>query len=221
MPHIRFPLAAAVVGLALFGAVCLWQSPGIVSGKITAAELETYLAAVEEMPMPPEDRAEVLRRMRAWGEQDDGQPFYMVNLMRYRAALRRYEGAPVTEMTPEEANHHYEDSVMSLALARGAYPIAAGPVQGDSVLPASADAGRWNRVIVMRYPSRRAFFDLVADPRYAPYAPYKFMAMDLALVPVGAQIVWPEYRWLAAGVLLIAFCALGWLRAARRARAGS
>jgi hypothetical protein len=71
-------------------------------------------------------------------------------------------------------------------------------------------------LLVIRYPSRRAFLDLVTDPAYAPAAPYKLMALDVVLVPSTGEIVLPNL-WLAAGVvLLLVFATTCWIRAVRR-----
>lgn len=75
----------------------------------------------------------------------------------------------------------------------------------------------WGRVLVMRYPSRRAFLDLVTDPNYAPIAHYKLAAVDLDLVPMSAELTIPDLRMVAAALALAVFLAAGWWRAARRA----
>jgi hypothetical protein len=71
-------------------------------------------------------------------------------------------------------------------------------------------------VLVVRYPNRRAFFDLISDPAYIQVMPYKLAALEVALVPVRAELVVPDLRWVLGMVLLAAFFALGWLRASRR-----
>ena len=40
---------------------------------------------------------------------------------------------------------------------------------------------------------------------YAPAEPYKFMAMELDLVPVSGRIVIPDLRWLLGGGFIILF----------------
>ena len=42
-----------------------------------------------------------------------------------------------------------------------------------------------------RFPSRRAFLSLLADPAYGPVEPYKKMALELVLVPVSGEVVLP------------------------------
>ena len=76
----------------------------------------------------------------------------------------------------------------------------------------------WSRVLVVRYPSRRAFMDLLSDPAYAPAMPYKLMALKLVLTPMRAELVVPPLHWLVGVVSLILFLSVGWLRAARRNR---
>jgi len=71
-------------------------------------------------------------------------------------------------------------------------------------------------VLTIRYPSRRAFFDLVSDPEYAPLMPYKLASLRVALVPVAGESVTPDWRWMIGLALLSIFLAVGWLRAAAR-----
>ncbi len=80
------------------------------------------------------------------------------------------------------------------------------------------DIGDWDVVLVVRYPSRRAFLDLVSDPRYLALAPYKFAALHLALVPVTRAVALPDPRGLVIAAAVIAFLAFGWWRSARRQR---
>jgi hypothetical protein len=74
---------------------------------------------------------------------------------------------------------------------------------------------KWSRVLVVRYPSRRAFLELLADPDYAPIEPYKFMALEVVLVPVTAELLVPDLRVLVGGLLLTGYLAVGWVRSAR------
>lgn len=222
-----FTVIFAVICLALFGAVCLWQTRGLLVGPITNTELETYLAKVDTANIPAEEKAGLKARLHAWGQSDDGRPFLMLNLMRYHQELRRWPGAPAYEGTPQQANARYENQVLPLALGLGAIPLAGGEAQGGDVLlvggpsgghdphAAEAELDQWGRVLLMRYPSRRAFFDLVTDPRYLPNLPYKLMALQVVLVPVTEEVTIPDLRWVTAGVLLVLFLAVGWWRAAR------
>jgi hypothetical protein len=73
----------------------------------------------------------------------------------------------------------------------------------------------WGRVVVCRYPSRRTFLKLASDPSYAPMEPYKFMALEIDLVPISGDMLVPDLRLIVGGSLLVLFLAVNWLRAAR------
>ncbi len=207
----------ALVLLLLFGGFWAWQTPGSWRGHLTLEEVDFHYQMIEKnLAMPAEKKAEVLARLRAWALADDGRPVFMLNLMRYYPQLRRFEGAPAFDGTPLESNQYYETSVMPLAFAHGSYPLFAGMTQGQNLIGHAAELDDWSRVIVMRYPSRRAVLELFADPAYAPFEPYKMMALQVVLTPTYGGIVVPELRWMVGGALLILFMAIGWLRAAIR-----
>jgi hypothetical protein len=227
----RFELVLGVVLAALFVVVWIWQAPGA-AAKLTQAEVDAYLARMEgKLPGDPAETKEFLSRIRAWGRADDGQPVYMLNVMRYYPELKRTPGTEAFRGTPAEANALYEKTVTPIALRVGAYPLFGGDPMGVRAKdgPRSNLTGfdpaidGWSRILVMRYPNRRAFFELLSDPQWQKFAPYKFAALELALVPTAGQIAVPDLRWIAGGLCLIVLLAAGWWRAAatRRDRAAT
>src|SRR5512142_778020 len=190
-------------------------------GKLTQNEVDRYLTAIgTQLPLLAEEREELLARLRPWAEADDGKPVYMLNLMRYYGRPRTHPGAPTFSGTSEQANAHYERRVAPLTLQRGSYPVLTGRAQGANLFPSASALDEWSRVLVMRYPSRRAFLDLLADPAYAVLLPYKAMAVQLVLVPVSADLVLPELRVVAAAAAISLILGVGWLRSTLR-RSGS
>jgi hypothetical protein len=137
----------------------------------------------------------------------------MLNLMRFYPQLRSFPGTPPFQGTPEQANALYEKSVLLLLLKRAGYPVVGGRAQGKNLLEVPAALDDWSRVVVVRYPSRRAFLSLLADPAYAPFEPYKIMALETALVPVSRDLMIPDPRWVVGGILVILFLGVGWIRA--------
>ncbi len=220
----RFELAVAIVLAVVFAVFWWWQTPGS-SGKLTRSEVDSYIRKIEpRMPMDPTEKAEVLSRFRAWGEADDGQPVYMLNLMRYFDRLKRVPGTEAFQGTPAQANAYYESIALPLVARLGTYPVVGGEVAGvpgragvlhSNLLAFDTEIDDWSRVLVMRYPNRRAFFDLISDPAYLDVMPYKLAALKVALIPVRGEVVVPDLRWIVGMVLLTAFLAIGWLRAAR------
>lgn len=214
----HFHIVVGSLCVALFAAFFLWQTPGLVFGKLAPADIDRYLAAVDrQIPMAESEKPKLLQRLRVWAEADDGGPVYMLNLMRYYDELRRFPGAPEFGGTPTESNDHYEKIVRPLLFAKGGYLMVGGRVQGANVVDLESNPAldHWSRVLVVRYPSRRAFLELLADPAYAPMEPYKFMALQAVLVPVSAEMLIPDLRLLVGGGLLLLYLAVGWFRAAR------
>ena len=222
----RFEWLLGAVLAALFVAFWIWQTPGSLR-KLTSADVEAYLQRMEgKLPGDPAVQAAFLTRMRAFGLADDGRPVYMLNAMRYYPELKRGPGMEGVRGTPREANATYEKAVTPLLLRLGAYPLFGGqtmeiPADGkthsnlDGFDPAIDD---WSRILVVRYPSRRAFFGLLSDPQWLKFAPYKIAALELALVPASGPVVIPDVRWVMGGACLIVFLGAAWLRAARKKR---
>ena len=96
------------------------------------------------MAGPTEINAELISSL------PDQAPVVMVNLLRLhdRGAYKRY-----SELT------------MPLIKARGGTVLWAG--DGEAVAFGDAAADRWDYVVLVRYPSRAAFLDMMRAPEYA------------------------------------------------------
>ena len=94
------------------------------------------------------------------GLPDEG-PVIMVNLLnlRDRAAYTRYS-----------------EATMPLIKARGGTVIWAG--DGEAVAFGDASADRWDYVVLVRYPSRAAFLDMVGSPEYAAANEHRELAVE-------------------------------------------
>jgi hypothetical protein len=204
---------AFVIALAAF---CLWQHPGLVRGRLTAAEIDRAVAYIDKaLYLPAEEKADALDRLRKWAEADDGRPVYMLNLMRYNEAVLHGSGMPDFKGTPKDSNAYYENNVMPMLLRSGNYPIFGSETQGATLLRDKI-AGDLSRILVVRYSSRRDFLNLLTDPAYAPFEPYKLMALQVALTPTSGDVVIPDASLAFGASLLITFLIIGWIRTARR-----
>lgn len=219
MKNHRFELRLAAAFLVLWSAVWAWQHPGALGARIGARDVERYMRALERLPYPAEERPQLLARARAWMESDDGKPVYMLNLMRFHPELRRFEGAPADyDGTPVESNARYESVVMPMLFAHGGYPLYAGVARPENLMEYRPELDRWSRLLVVRYPSRRAFLDLIAEPGFQAVEPYKLMALSVVLTPTEADVVIPELDTLFGAGLLCVFLATGWWRSSRRSQ---
>ena len=89
---------------------------------------------------------------------DEG-PVVMVNLVRLRAHSRDGNGSGW------DAYQRYSRAVVGLLKARGAAILWAGDVDGVALgLP---DTNRWDYVVLVRYPSRAVFIEMMGSEDYA------------------------------------------------------
>lgn len=205
-------LGAVFIGFFVF--FWLWHSP--VTGKLSQEEIGRYMGIIEKSAFPPAEKAEAINRLRAWAESDDGKPVFMLNLMRNFPQVLHYPGAPDFNGTPAQSNKIYENVAIPLLFKRGSYPAYLGRPQGKNLFGYKPALNDWDEVIVVRYRDRRAFLDLLADPKYVPYMPYKLMATELNLLPTSSELVFPDFRIIVGGLLLSIFLGVGWFRAERR-----
>jgi hypothetical protein len=215
MGKYSFEIIFGLVLAVLFIAFCLWQTPGLLGEKLTQKEIDHHIAACEKQLNIPE-KAQILKRIREWAEDDDGKPVHMLNLMRHYPELLRYPGAPDFQGSPEEANRYYEDKTVDLILKSGSAPLFMSTSQGKTVVGFDQDVDKLNRVLVVRYTSRRAFLKLLSDPLYADICPYKFMSMEINILPLTGDVVLPDLRLALGSFFLLLFLAVGWYRSARR-----
>jgi uncharacterized protein (DUF1330 family) len=123
--------------------------------------------------MPVDPRGEDLKR---YLDEDPGGPVVMLNLLRYRpdgeASYRAYSAA-------------LKDYLPGI----GAEVLYVGDCSTILVAPPGWD---WDAVLVVRYPSRRAFSAMVADPAYQAVTHLRTEALTEAVL----QATLP---WVAAG----------------------
>lgn len=202
----------ALLLLVVVGSFWYWQAPG---NKLSPVEIDSYLERMDaDLPMPSAEKAEFLSRLKSWGEADDGQPVHMLNLIRFHQQMPPVPGHSEFSGTAEEANAHYEKVIVPLLVERGIYPVFASSAQGveteagnvSNLLGYDEALEGWDRILLVRYPSRRAFLDLASNPTYLTVVPYKLAAIDLGFVPLDKQYMMPDLRWLlalvAAGIFL-------------------
>lgn len=217
MKHFRFEILMVVLLALAVSWVWHKQEP---DAPLTAAETERYIAKIGAgFPVPDgQDRAAMMARLRDFARNDDGRDVYMLNLLRFYPAMAQGPApAGAFKGRPEEANAIYEDNAKPLLLKSGAFPIFSGLVEEGNVVGGPDPAeDNWDRVLLVHYPSRRHFFELLSDPDYLKKADFKSYAMHMALVPVKRELVIPDFRFLALAGAIILFLIIALVRAYTR-----
>ncbi len=101
-------------------------------------------------------------------------PVWMVNLMKYRP-VARYSDGRATTLSGKEADDAY--APLGPLAAVGAMVA----LHGD-VVDQSAGQPQWDRVAIVRYPSRRSFFEMQQRDDFKKQYVHKEAGMDFTIV---------------------------------------
>lgn len=198
-----FPrLALSFVLLAVL--VYVWQNPALYCAPISSSEAAKYLETLRTRPLPMPLKDEVAKAAETFMKEDDGQPVYMLNLMRFRTSIATVSPPTPFSGTPEEANALYESKAIPLLLKTGGQPFYMSEVKDANLIGDAPSLNNWSRVLLIRYPNRRAFMELITDPAYADIAAYKIMAMEVVLTPtVDGQVIPPLWVLVCVALLIL------------------
>jgi uncharacterized protein (DUF1330 family) len=111
-------------------------------------------------------------------ESADDKPFVMVNLLKFREKTETGE-------TGREAYDRYGRNTLPILAEIGARVLWFGSV--DQVF-IGAEHDRWDQVLLVQYPSRKAFLNMISRPDYTKVHHDREMALEnsalLASTPV-------------------------------------
>jgi uncharacterized protein (DUF1330 family) len=110
--------------------------------------------------------------------EDDG-PIWMVNLMKYREVAQYADGRDL-QISGQEADDLY--SPFDSLAAVGARPVFFGDVEQQLL----GDAPIWDRIGVVKYPTRRAFIEMQSQPTFRESHKHKDAGMEQTIV-MGCQ----------------------------------
>ena len=138
-------------------------------GPLTAKEIDGYVAKLETQGLAG---TRVVEEARAFAEHDDGDEFFMVNLENERdEPLIPADLDPDTD--PREAEQLYQASTGLKMIARAGHPIMA--IRGKQNFIEYKGAPVWENLLLVRYRSRRDFFEVFTHPETAQAIRYKFV----------------------------------------------
>lgn len=117
-------------------------------------------------------------RLATTPEADDG-PVWMVNLMKYRDRAEYADGRETT-LTGREADDAY--APVDVLAELGAEVVFFGDVDSQLL----GDEPTWDRVAVVKYPTRRSFIDMQSRPDFQALHPHKEAGMEQTII-LGTQ----------------------------------
>jgi len=104
---------------------------------------------------------------------DDG-PVVMLNLLKFKARADSDDGA-----TGAQAYRSYGDAAVAMIEERGGSVIWAG--RADQILIGDPDDD-WDQVLLVQYPSRAAFLDMVSQPTYQEAHQHRESGLERTIV---------------------------------------
>lgn len=117
-------------------------------------------------------------QLQALVKGDLEAPVVMLNLLRFADRAKDVE----EDMTGADAYDRYGAEVLPYLERAGGEVVWQGTASPNVIGPPEE---RWDRVLLVRYPSRRAFLEMVSDPGYREIARWRSAALDDSrLVPL-------------------------------------
>lgn len=125
-------------------------------------------------------------RLKAFFEElTDDEPVVMINLLRYRDAAAYPAGFDAEPCTGREAYQRYGAAVVGLIAAVGGRMIWMGAARATVIGP---EDERWDDAVLVEYPSRKAFIEMVSKPDYQAAAPHRTAGLeDSRLIATATQ----------------------------------
>jgi hypothetical protein len=127
--------------------------------------------------MPQPLHAEMQEQVQRVAQGDDGRPFVMHNLVRYRAQAQYPGDHPLQAQTSARAaDRRYARAIAWPLLRHGSLPILVARRKGGFVEPAGAEP--WDYVALVRYRSRRDFLRFALSIERAGHTVHKWAAIQ-------------------------------------------
>ena len=162
----RLMFALGAVSAALLAAL-LWvyafsQSP------LSSEEVDRYIERIEAHAQKPGGRHDIPELRRFLGS-DDGRAFYTVNLYEFHEQAQ-YLDDQAHQASGQEAFARFSEVMLRLLARRASHPIL-GSDWADI-----ASSG-WDRIVVVRYRSRRDIAEIFANPDFSEASAHKWAAL--------------------------------------------
>ena len=151
--------------------------------------------AVDQAP------GEILAELKRLAASDDGNEFFMVNLIKYRQKALYPPGSNYDD-SALAADARYNRALVPYLLKYGGVPVFLGSPQGRFI-GKSGDV-EWDRVAIVRYRSRRDLLNMALDIAPLGVAVHKWASIEKTQVfPVAPIISLFTVRALVAAILAV------------------
>lgn len=141
--------------------------------KLSAEEVDHYLSIIEGQDQQPGGRHDLIA-LRDFLEEDDGQPFYTVNLYRFHAEAQYLPQSEYFDRSlggsGKDAFARFSKAMIKLLVSHSSHPIFASNWAHD-------ESSNWEKLVIVRYTSRRDIAELFASNEFADASEHKWAAL--------------------------------------------
>lgn len=172
----------------VYGAFYVWFNP--LSGPLSAQEVEHYIGIIDSRGAD----SERVNTLRAFLEGDDGQPFYMLNLITLNDTPKAVDGVEPGQSSQQILDKYTADHMIPEMLKRGSMPMMFGARTGPTMELWGVESDRnWQSVGLVRYRSRRDMMEIVTGPGFKDAHVFKAAAMAKTVAfPTDTNILNPN-----------------------------
>jgi len=181
-------------------------------GKLNSNEIATYLVKMQDnretvgfsSPAEKEKAKKQGAIIEEFMREDSGRQFFVVNNMDMSDNPQDVEGAQPGE-DADQLMGRYMEHMYSELFKRASHPVFAGNTVLQAVdLVGIENAEEWDMAALMRYKSRRAFMEVISNPKMSEKHDFKVAALDKTIAyPVETELYLGDPRLLLAFILII------------------
>jgi hypothetical protein len=181
-------------------------------GKLNSNEIATYLVKMQDnretvgfsSPAEKEKAKKQGAIIEEFMREDSGRQFFVVNNIDMSDNPQDVEGAQPGEDADQLMGRYMEHMYAEL-FKRASHPVFAGNAVSPAIdIVGIENADSWDSAALMRYKSRRAFMEIVSNPKMRGKHEFKIAALNKTIAyPVETVVYLSDPRLLLGFILLI------------------
>ncbi|MDH3337945.1 MAG: hypothetical protein OER22_08790 [Gammaproteobacteria bacterium] len=185
----------ASVGVAVVTLLALMYWYQWSARTLTLSEVDAYMAEIEAQTQNPGPQHD-LPALRKFLEEDDGKPIYTANMYDFKDVADYPEDSGFSG-SGEEAYDRFSSVMIPLMTKRGSHPIY-GSNWADEA------NSKWDRIVIVRYRSRRDLADLFATEAFAEASLHKWASLRKHERMLVQALHIPDGRYIAMLIAMVA-----------------
>ena len=180
-------------------------------GKLDSDEIATYLVKMQDnreavgfsSPAEKERAKEQGVIIEEFMREDTGRQFFVVNNIDMSENPQDVEGAQPGEDADQLMSRYMEHMYAEL-FKRASHPVFLGNAVSPAIdIVGIENAKSWDSAALMRYKSRRAFMEIVSNPKMLGKHEFKIAALNKTIAYPVETVVYLSDRRLLLGLILI------------------